>query len=52
MLRPSPEIDAGDKGGNKTDVIPGFLVATDRCACGGAQPGNKKAENKLCDYAL
>lgn len=51
MLRSSTETDAGDKGGNKTDEISVFLVATDRCAHGGAQPRNK-AEKKLWHYVL
>lgn len=52
VLRSSTETDSGDKEGNKTDEISVFLVATDRCVHGGAQPGNKKAENKVWNYVL
>ena len=42
VLRSSTETDAGDKEENKTDEISVFLVATDRCAHGGAQPETRK----------
>ena len=41
-MRSSTETDAGDKEENKTDEISVFLVATDRCAHGGAQPETRK----------
>lgn len=50
MLRASIEVDAGDKGGNKTDVSPAFLWTCVHVE--GAQPRNRKAGNKLCNYVL